>query len=127
MDRGGHRPLGAIAAARTSLPTDAPVREATAQTLLGDRQALGARFVDQLGHPCRALARRLWHFQGEVLTCVRQPDVPADINTGERGHPLAAWLPDPHGAHDVGRDLDRCWPGRPHRVSPPASSSLTQL
>lgn len=73
-----------VRAASTSPPADAAVREATAQALLGELQALGAQFVEQRGHPCRALAWRLWHFQGELLTCVRRPDVPADNNAAER-------------------------------------------
>lgn len=73
-----------VQAASTSPPPDPAVREATAQTLLLELQALGDQFVKQLAHPCRALAWRLWHFQGELLTCVRQPDVPADNNLAER-------------------------------------------
>ena len=37
-----------------------------------------------MGHPCRALAWRLWPFQGERLTGVRQPEVPPDHNAAER-------------------------------------------
>jgi hypothetical protein len=70
--------------ASTSPPADPAAREATYQTLLVEVQALGAQFVEQVGHPCRALAWRLWHVQGEWLTCVRQPAVPADNNAAER-------------------------------------------
>jgi transposase len=73
-----------VRAASTSPPTDSAVREATYQTLLLEVQALGAQFLDQHGHPCRALSWRLWHFQGELLTCVRRPAVPADNNAAER-------------------------------------------
>jgi transposase len=59
-------------------------REAAAQRFLLDVQALGAHFVEQRDHPAHALAWRLWHFQHEVLTCVRRPDVPADNNAAER-------------------------------------------
>jgi transposase len=73
-----------VRAASTSPPADPAQREATAQALLLEVQALGAQFVDAPGHPCRALAWRLWHFQGELLTCVRQAGVPADNNAAER-------------------------------------------
>jgi transposase len=73
-----------VRAASTSPPADGATREATYQTLLAEVQALGAQFVEQPDHPCRALAWRLWHFQGELLTCVRRPDVPADNNAAER-------------------------------------------
>src|SRR5260221_3296154 len=59
-------------------------RERKSQRLLGELQALGAQFVEQRGHPCRALAWRLWHFQDELLTCVRHPEVPPDNNAAER-------------------------------------------
>ena len=53
--------------------------------LLGEVQALGDQFVEQMGHPCRPLAWRLWHFADELLTCVRQPGVvPTDNNAAER-------------------------------------------
>ena len=52
--------------------------------LLLDVQALGAQFVTTAGHPCRALAWRLWHFQQELLTGVVQPAVPPDNNAAER-------------------------------------------
>jgi transposase len=71
-----------VRTASTSPPTDSAVRVATYQTLLLEVQALGAQFLDQHGHPCRALAWRLWHFQ--LLTCVRQPAVPADTNAAAR-------------------------------------------
>ena len=70
--------------AHTHPPGAPSARERLAQDLLDDVQALGAQFVEQLGHPCRALAWRLWHFQGELLTCVRQPEVPPDNNAAER-------------------------------------------
>lgn len=73
-----------VRAASTSPPADPAAREATAQALLLELQALGAQFVEQAGHPCRALAWRLWHFQGELLTCVRHPEVPPDNNAAER-------------------------------------------
>jgi transposase len=73
-----------VRAASTSSPADPAQREATAQALLLELQALGAQFVEQRGHPCRALAWRLWHFQDELLTCVREPAVPADNNLAER-------------------------------------------
>jgi transposase len=73
-----------IRRARASPADDPAQREARYQALLRQVQALGAQFVEQLGHPCRALAWRLWHFQGELLTCVRQPAVPPDNNTAER-------------------------------------------
>lgn len=59
-------------------------REMAAARLQLDLQALGAQFVEQRDHPCHALAWRLWHFQGELLTCVRRPEVPADNNAAER-------------------------------------------
>jgi transposase len=59
-------------------------REAAADRFLLEVQALGAQFVEQRAHPCHALAWRLWHFQRELLVCVRRPDVPADNNAAER-------------------------------------------
>ncbi len=47
-------------------------------------RALGAQFVQQPEHPCRALAWRLWHFQHELFTCVRDPQDPPDNNAAER-------------------------------------------
>jgi transposase len=73
-----------VRAASTSPPADPAAREATAQALLLDLQALGAQLVEQVGHPCRALAWRLWHFQDELLTCVRHPAVPPDNHAAER-------------------------------------------
>jgi transposase len=73
-----------VHAASTSPPADPAQREQTYQALLQQLRALGAQFVEQLGHPCRALAWRLWHFQGELLTGVRQPGVLADNNLAER-------------------------------------------
>ncbi len=73
-----------VHAARTHPPPTPEQWERGAQGLLCELQALGAQFVEQLGHPCRALAWRLWHFQHELLTCVRQPEVPPDNNTAER-------------------------------------------
>jgi hypothetical protein len=34
--------------------------------------------------PVTPLARRLWHFQHELLTCVRRLNVPADNTAAER-------------------------------------------
>lgn len=59
-------------------------REQAAVALRAELAALGAQFVDQRDHPCRALAWRLWHFQGELLTCVTHPEVPPDNNAAER-------------------------------------------
>jgi transposase len=73
-----------VRAASTSPPDDKAARAATEQALLVEVRTLGEQFVEQTAHPCHALAWRLWHFQGELLTCVRQPDVPADNNTAER-------------------------------------------
>jgi transposase len=73
-----------VRAASTSPPADAAQREQTYQALLRQVQALGAQFVEQRDHPCHALAWRLWHFQGELLTCVRHPAVPPDNNAAER-------------------------------------------
>ena len=73
-----------VRAASTSPPTDPAVRAATAQALLLDLRSLGEQFAEQTTHPCHTLARRLWRFQGELLTCVQQPDVPADNNLAER-------------------------------------------
>ena len=55
-----------------------------AERLQQELRALGAQFVQQPEHPCRALAWRLWHFQHELLTCVRDPQVPPDNNAAER-------------------------------------------
>jgi hypothetical protein len=65
-------------------PPEAAARRATADALLGELRALGAAYVERPGHPCRALAWRLWYFQDELLTCVRQAGVPADNNAAER-------------------------------------------
>ena len=73
-----------VRAASTSPPADPAQREITYQALLLEVRTLGASFVDQREHPCHALAWRLWHFQGELLTCVRHPEVPADNNAAER-------------------------------------------
>jgi transposase len=73
-----------VRAASTSPPADPAAREATAQALRLEVQALGAQFVEQGTHPCRALAWRLWHLQDELLTCVRYPEVPPDNNAAER-------------------------------------------
>lgn len=73
-----------IRAASTSPPADPAQREQTYQILLQQVRALGAQFVEQRGHPCHALAWRLWHFQGELLTCVQHPAVPPDNNAAER-------------------------------------------
>ncbi len=73
-----------VRAARTHPPPAPEQRERRYQQLLLEVQALGAQFVQQPGHPCRALAWRLWHFQSELLTCVRQPEVPPDNNAAER-------------------------------------------
>jgi transposase len=73
-----------VHAASTGPPADPAQRARTADALLEQVRALGAQFVEQRDHPCHALAWRLWHFQGELLTCVRRPDVPADNNAAER-------------------------------------------
>jgi transposase len=73
-----------IRIARASPASDPTQREARYQALLRDVQVLGAQFVEHLSHPCRALAWRLWHFQGELLTGVRHPAVPPDNNAAER-------------------------------------------
>lgn len=73
-----------VRAASTSPPADPAVRVATEHALRGEVRSLGEQFVEQTTHPCHTLAWRLWHFQGERLTCVRQPEVPADNNLAER-------------------------------------------
>lgn len=73
-----------VRVASTSPPDDPAQRATTYQALLLEVRALGDQFVAQPDHPCRALAWRLWHYQGEVLTCVREPTVPADNNAAER-------------------------------------------
>lgn len=74
-----------VQAVATSPPeTPALVRERAGRELLGEVHALGAQFLEQMGHPCRPLAWRLWHFADELLTCVRQPGVPCDNNQAER-------------------------------------------
>lgn len=70
-----------VRAAATSPPSDRAPRY---ERLLVEVQALGAQFVAAGGHPCRALAWRLWHYAPELLTCVRQPGVPLDNNQAER-------------------------------------------
>jgi transposase len=65
-------------------PPPAPGREVLAHQLFLEIEALGAQFVEVARHPCHALAWRLWHFQHELLTCVRQPAVPPDNNAAER-------------------------------------------
>jgi transposase len=79
------RALGPPAASGARRPRLQPEqREAAAERCLLELQTLGAQFIEQRDHPCHALAWRLWHFQGELLTCVRRPDVPADNNAAER-------------------------------------------
>lgn len=73
-----------VRTASTSPPDDPAVRATTEQALLEELRLLSELFVDQSAHPCHTLARRLWHFQGELLTCVRRPEVPADNNAAER-------------------------------------------
>ena len=93
-----------VRAASTSPPADPAAREATEQALLLAVRALGEQFVDEQfvdqqfvdqqfvdeqfvdppKHPGHGLAWRLWHFQGELLTGVRQPAVPADNTTAAR-------------------------------------------
>jgi transposase len=73
-----------VQAAHTHPPPTAAARELVAHRLLLEVQALGAQFVEAPGHPCHALAWRLWRFGHEVLTCVRQPEVPPDNNAAER-------------------------------------------
>lgn len=65
----------------TSRPPPDPARCAPlADALLHQVRTLGAQFVEQRAHPCHALAWRLWHFHGALLTCGCRPDVPADNN-----------------------------------------------
>ncbi|HEX6819233.1 MAG TPA: IS66 family transposase, partial [Ktedonobacterales bacterium] len=74
-----------VHAAATSPPDSTLLRERAAHELLDELQALGVQFVEQMGHPCRPLAWRVWHFAHELLTCVRQPGVvPCDNNAAER-------------------------------------------
>lgn len=73
-----------VHAASTGPPAAPAQREQLADALLQQVRALGAQFLEQREHPCHALAWRLWHFQGELLTCVRRPEVPADNNAAER-------------------------------------------
>lgn len=78
-----------VRAARRRLATHTPPptpaqRAAVAQRLQRPLHALGAQFVTAVGHPCRALAWRLWHFGPELLTCVAQSGVPPDNNCAER-------------------------------------------
>lgn len=78
-----------VRAARRQLATHTPPptsaqRAAVAQRLQRPLHALGAQFVTAVGHPCRALAWRLWHFGPELLTCVAQSGVPPDNNRAER-------------------------------------------
>jgi transposase len=65
-------------------PPTAAQRDQTAIDLGRDLAALGEQFVTAVGHPCRALAWRVWHFQHEVLTGLTQPGVPPDNNAAER-------------------------------------------
>jgi hypothetical protein len=46
-----------------------------------------ATFAARRDHPCRALTWWLWPFQRDLLTCVLQPEVPADNNLAERTIP----------------------------------------
>jgi transposase len=73
-----------VHAASTRPPPAPAQRKQIADALLQQVRTLAAQFVEQRDHPCHALAWRLWHFQGELLTCVRRPDVPADNNAAER-------------------------------------------
>ena len=73
-----------VRAARRHPPPTAAQRDQLAHDLEDEVAALGAQFVTARGHPCRALAWRLWHFQHELLTCVCQPAVPPDNNAAER-------------------------------------------
>ena len=65
-------------------PPAAQGRAAGGAARLEEGRALGAQYVGHTGHPCRALAWRLWPFQDELLTCVCEVGVPADHNTAER-------------------------------------------
>lgn len=65
-------------------PATSAQRQRLAQRFRRDLEALGAQFLNVPGHPCRALAWRLWHFQHELLTCVAQSGVPPDNNLAER-------------------------------------------
>ena len=69
---------------RTTPPTADDPALPLAERLRQDLRALGAQFVQARDHPCRPLAWRLWHFQHELLTCVRDPRVPPDNNAAER-------------------------------------------
>lgn len=72
--------------AATSPPTarTAAQREQEAAERRDEVAALGTQFVARRDHPCHALAWRLWPFQGELLTCVLRPEVPADNTLAER-------------------------------------------
>lgn len=72
------------AAVRRDPPLAAEQRRSLAQRLQRTLHALGDQFVTALGHPCRALAWRLWHFGPELLTCVAQSGVPPDNNAAEQ-------------------------------------------
>lgn len=72
------------AAVRRAPPLSAEQRTYLAQRLQRTLHALGDQFVTALGHPCRALAWRLWHFGPELLTCVAQSGVPPDNNAAEQ-------------------------------------------
>lgn len=75
----------AVTAATRDPPLTPARRDRLARRLQRTLHALGAQFVTAPGHPCRALAWRLWHFGPELLTCVAQPGVPPDNNAAERG------------------------------------------
>ena len=55
-----------------------------ADHLQAETRLLGEQFVQDKTHPCHALAWRLWHFQHELLTGLRDPRVPLDNNAAER-------------------------------------------
>ncbi len=82
----------AIAPVLAPAPAIAPVLPLTADDpalplatrLHWELRALGEQYAQEQNHPCRALAWRLWHFQHELLTCVRDPRVPPDNNAAER-------------------------------------------
>jgi hypothetical protein len=129
-----------VHAASPSPPADPAQRAQTAQTLLQQVRARGAQCVAHRDHPGHALAWRLWHFPGELLTGVRHPAVPPDTTAAERAlrplvvaRTLSGGTRSSRGSatrHAYGprlarRHLERLGPPAPRRISPPAAQFFT--